>query len=171
MFTMLLDDHRAAVSEFADRAGAVSAAAWLTPRANGKWTPAQEARHLILAYEALTADLVEGKAMRLRGTPWKRRLWRLIGLTSILWAKRIPAAVTAPREVRPEWEPAQQATLLPLFRTRADEFENAIVRTQRSEPGRTLTHPMFGSLTLEHALKLSSVHTRHHANFLPSVAR
>lgn len=169
-FGSLMDDHRAAVREFDERAAVVAAAAWLTPRAEGKWTPAQETRHLILAFEALTRDLLEGKPMRMRGAPWKRRIWRAIGMTSMLWFRKIPAAVSAAREVRPESESAPQSELLPLFRKRAEEFEAALLRTFRDAPRRTMTHPMFGSVALDHAVKLSSVHTRHHAKFLPAVA-
>jgi hypothetical protein len=170
-FLTLLDDHRAAVREFAERAGAVVVGSWLTRRAEGKWTPAQETRHLIMAFEALTRDLLEGKPMRLRGSVWQRLIWRLIGMTSMLWLRRIPTAVSAPREVRPEAESAPQSVLLPLFRTRAEEFEAALLRTFREAPRRTMTHPMFGSVALHHAVRLSSVHTRHHTNFLPAVAR
>jgi len=166
----LLDDHRAAVREFDARAAAVAVDAWLTPRAEGKWTPAQETRHLIMAFEALTRDLLEGKPMRLRGSAWQRPIWRLIGMTSMLWLGKIPTAVSAPREVRPESEPAPQSELLPLFRKRAEEFEAALLRTFREAPRRTMTHPMFGSVALDHAVRLSAVHTRHHANFLPAVA-
>jgi hypothetical protein len=163
-----LEDHRAAVREFVERASALDAVEWLTPRAEGKWTPAQEARHLILTYEALTRDLTGGAQLRLRGNPWKRRVWRWIGLTSILWRKRIPVAVRAPREVRPEWEPASANELLPLLRARADEFDAVYVHACEAEPSRCLSHPMFGALSLDHAIRLMSVHTRHHAAFLPA---
>lgn len=167
----LLADHGRAIREFCDKADALSAAAWLAPRAEGKWTPAQETRHLILAYEALVRDLVEGRTMRLRGTPWKRRLWRAIGLASIRWRRRLPVGVTAPREVRPPWEAAPRDELLPLLQLRAAEFESAVARALRDDPGRTFTHPMMGPLSLTHSLEFCVVHVRHHAGFLPSVAR
>ena len=169
-YTTLLADHRAAVREFTDKAGAVGAKAWLTPRAEGKWTPAQETRHLILAYQAITRDLLEGKTMRLRGTAWKRRLWRVIGMWTVLRRNRLIMGVSAPREVRPERETGSRDKLVPLLLQRASEFEAAVEFTRGKDPGRTITHPMMGALTLAHSLKFCAVHARHHANFLPSVA-
>jgi hypothetical protein len=123
-----------------------------------------------MSFEALTRDLLEGKPMRMRGAPWKRPIWRAIGMTSMLWFKKIPVASTAPREARPDWETTARAELLPLFRKSAEEFEAALLRVFGEHPRRTITHPMFGQVALDDAAKLSSVHTRHHANFLPVVA-
>jgi hypothetical protein len=167
----LLADHRVAVREFTTKARAVGPKSWYVPRADDKWTPAQETRHLIMAYEALARDLLEGKTLRLRGTPWQRRLWRIIGLWTVLWRKRLIMGVTAPRETRPAEERGSRDTLIPLLEQRAAEFEAAVEFTRDKDPGRTITHPMIGALTLERSLKFCAVHTRHHANFLPSVAR
>jgi hypothetical protein len=169
-YAELLSDHRAAVEEFAAKARAVNAAQWLVPRAEGKWTPAQEACHLILTYQALTRDLLEGKTMRLRGTPWKRRLWRLIGLTYVLRFGRLVRGVTAPREVRPMPERRGSARLIPVLLQRCAEFESAVEFTRSTDPERTITHPMMGGLSLAQSLKFCAMHTRHHASFLPSVA-
>jgi DinB superfamily len=163
----LLRDHGAAVREYVERANAVGDGRWLVPRAEGKWTPAQETRHLILAYEALCRDLSGGPKMALRGTPARRLVWRIVGLTSILWRKRIPVAVRSPREARPEWEPASPAELLPQLQRKAREFDEQFTRVWRAEPGRCVTHPFFGAITLDHAIRFSCVHTRHHAAFLP----
>jgi len=162
-----LVDHKAAVGEFIEKAGALNAAQWLTPRGEGKWTPAQETTHVILAYDSFLSQLNGGPPMRLRGTPWKRRVWRLIGLNSILWRKRIPVAVNAPREVRPEWEPAPAAELLPRLRRRAEEFDTVFASKWRAEPRSRVTHFMFGELVLDQAIQLMSIHTRHHAALLP----
>lgn len=163
----LLDDHAASVQEFAAKAGRVGAARWLVPRAEGKWTPAQETRHLILAYDAFLRDASGAGKMQLRGSRMMRRIWRLFGLTVILWRKRIPVAARAPRESRPEWEPASAAELLPLFHDRATRFAETITRLQKHEPGRTFTHPYFGELAIDQTLTLVAVHNRHHAAFLP----
>lgn len=169
-FRTLLTDHRAAVREFSDKANALTSNQWFVPRGEGKWTPAQETRHLIMAYEALARDLLEGKTLRLRGTPWKRRLWRLIGLWTVLWRNRLVMGVTAPRELRPPTESGSRDKLVALLNQRVAEFEAAVEFTRAKDPGRAITHPMMGALTLAHSLKFCAVHARHHANFLPSVA-
>jgi len=169
-YETLLVDHRAAVRDYTEKAKAVSSSQWFTPRAEGKWTPAEETRHLIMAYEALTRDLLEGKTLRLRGTPWKRRLWRLIGMWSVMWRNRLIMGVSAPRELRPVPERMSRDKLVPLLVQRVAEFEAAVEFTRAKDPQRTVTHPMMGALTLAHSLKFCAVHTRHHAAFLPSVA-
>ena len=167
----LLTDHVHAVREFVDRANAVAKPQWLVPRAEGKWTPAQETKHVILAYEAFLRQLTEGTPMRLRGNALKRRIWRLIGLNAILWRKRIPVAVKAPREARPEFITSGPDELLPELRRRAEAFDVAFAHAWRNEPKRRMTHYMFGALSLDQGIRLVSVHTRHHAAFLPQPAK
>jgi uncharacterized damage-inducible protein DinB len=160
-------DHQASLREFVTKARDVPIERWLAPRAEGKWTPAQEARHLVLGYEAFMRDIGGGVGMQLRGSPWRRLLWRWLGLTSILWRKRIPVAARAPRESRPEWETVPASELLPELERRASEFEATLSRAWRDEPDRTVTHPYFGRITLDQTLQLVAVHNRHHAAFLP----
>jgi hypothetical protein len=163
----LLDEHAASAREFVAKARAVAPAQWLVPRAEGKWTPAQETRHLILAYDALLKDALGAGKMRLKGNALKRRIWRLIGLTSILWRKRISVAARAPREARPEWEPAPASELLPIFESRVAQFAETIAQLQKHEPGKSFQHPYFGDLAIEQTLTFVAVHNRHHAKFLP----
>jgi hypothetical protein len=165
----LIADHDAAVREFVDRASALDARRWLTPRAAGKWTPAQETTHVMLAYDEFTRQLRETRPMRLHRSRLRRALARLVGLTSILWFKRIPVAVNAPREARPEWVETGADELLPQLRGRTNEFETTFARVWREEPRRRMSHYLFGPLTLEQGITLVTVHTRHHAAFLPPV--
>lgn len=168
---LLQADHRAAVDEFIARAAACPEPRWLTPRAEGKWTPAQEARHLILAYDAFTANLRGERHIPLSGTPAQRMVWRAVGLTSILWFRRIPAAVRAPRGVRPEWEATPRAELLTLLRASTERFITVFEDAWHTQPARRVDHPFFGALNLDQALRLMAVHTRHHAAFLPRPPR
>lgn len=162
-----LADHQASVREFLERARAVPADRWLVSRADGKWTPAQETRHLILTYAAFMRDLRREGHMQLRGSPLRRFIWKAVGLSWIKWRKRIPRAVRAPREVRPAWEPAAAAELLPELVRLSQEFEALFTEKWHGEPGRRVTHPFFGEITLDDAICISAVHTRHHAAFLP----
>lgn len=165
-----LPDHQAAVREFIARASAVPADRWLVPRAEGKWTPAQETRHLVLTYEAFMRDLRDAGHMQLRGTPLRRFVWKLLALPSIIRRKRILWAVRAPREARPEWESAEASELLPELLRRTEEFEAVLLDAVRRDPRRRVTHPFFGGITLDDAIRLCTIHTRHHAAFLPTVS-
>lgn len=163
----LLQDHANAVDEFFHRAAGVTSGRWNLPRAEGKWSPALEVKHVILAYEAFIRDLEGGEPMKLVGTRFKRMLWRAVGLTMIIRGKRLPRGARAPRESRPgEGEHDQQA-LLNEFRDRTTRFESRYREVWQRTPGRTVTHPYFGQLDLVDAMKMCTVHTRHHAAVLP----
>jgi uncharacterized damage-inducible protein DinB len=165
----LLQDHRRAVEEFLRRAEAVDAQRWLTPRAQGKWTPAEETQHIILSYREFLRQLRESTPVRLRLTGPRRIIARLIGLTSILWFRRIPMAVKAPREVRPEPVTTPAGELLATLRQHTDDFHTNFAVAWRSEPQRPMSHPFFGAISLDQGIRFVTVHTRHHANFLPPV--
>jgi hypothetical protein len=162
-----LADHRASVREFIERASAVPTDRWLLPRAEGKWTPAQEARHLLLTYQAAMRDLRREHRMQLRGSRLRRMVWKMVGLSWIIWRRRIPRPVRAPREVRPAWESADAAQLLPELQRSTEEFEAVFARKWSDEPETRLTHPFFGAITLDDAIRVLAVHNRHHAAFLP----
>jgi uncharacterized damage-inducible protein DinB len=163
----LLADHAAAVDEFFHRAAQVTSGRWNTPRAEGKWSPAQEVKHVILAYEAFTNDLTGAARMRLVGTPFKRMLWRAIGLTMILWGRRIPPRARAPRESRPAEGDHEQQALLNEFRERTTAFDAIFRKTWQDDPAKRVVHPYFGELDLVDAIRMCTVHTRHHAAVLP----
>jgi uncharacterized damage-inducible protein DinB len=164
----LLAGHRLAVDEFLARARQVSSARWNTARAPGKWSPAQEVKHVVLAYEAFIRDLEGGESMRLVGTPLKRALWRAVGLTSIVWLKKIPRGARAPRESRPPEAAMDQGELLAQLREQTDRFEAIFRETWDRDATRRVVHPYFGSLDLSDGMTMCTVHTRHHAAVLPS---
>lgn len=164
---LLTQRHDRAVREFVEKARAIGSERWLTPRAEGKWTPAQEVMHLILTYEAFVRQLSHGTTIRLRGTRVQRMIWRAVGMTSILWFKKIPAAVNAPREVRPDPVDTPAAELIPRMEELVAAFESTFARVWRDDPGRRLMHPLFGYVSLDQGIRFLTVHTRHHAAFLP----
>jgi len=166
--TQLLTDHAAAVRDFAALAAAISADQWNVERAPGKWTPAQEAKHLALGYGAFVRDLRGGPTLRLKGRWWQRRLWRWRVLPRILDSGRIPYAARAPREARPPDRPGDQSELLAELGTQVAQFEATVIEMQRSQPRRRVTHPYFSVLTLSQLVRLCTVHTRHHTAFLPN---
>lgn len=167
----LLVAHRAAAAEFAERAAAIADARWFVPRGEGKWTPAQETRHLVLAYDGFMADLRDEWRTPMKGNAFQRAIWSAYGLPHILWRGRIPRAVRAPREYRPADERAPRGELVAVYRQRCGEFCALFADKWRGEPRRKLQHPWFGKLNLDHAMRLATVHTRHHAAFLAQSAR
>jgi len=162
----LLADHDAAATEFLELAASVSPDDWHVPRAPGKWTPAQETKHLILGYEAFVRDLRGEGRLRVRGRWWQRRLWRWVVLTRIFARGEMVRTAPAPREVRPAERPGDKEALLADFRRAVSTFRTTIVETQRTSPRRCVTHPYFDALTLSQLLRLCAIHTRHHAGFL-----
>lgn len=167
----LFDDHAAAVRECLSAARDVPQARWHQPRAPGKWTPAQEIKHLSLGYAAFERDLRGAGAMQLRGRWWQRRVWRVVALRYILRSGRIPRAAPAPREVRPAEAPGDQATLIAELQARVQSFEAVLRETMARDPRRRVTHPYFNALTLEQLLRFGAVHTRHHAAFVRESTR
>ena len=165
-----LDEHAAAARDFAARAAAVPEAEWDRPRAPGKWSPAQEVEHVALAVETFAADLRGEPAMRVVVPPARRVVLRALVLPYILWAGRFPVAARAPRETRPtrsEGAAGGKAELVGRLRAAVRSLEAALGPAEQVDARRRVTHAYFGSLDLRRALRLSTVHTRHHARRLP----
>jgi hypothetical protein len=159
-----LDEHRVALAGFADAAQRVPAAAWKAPRAPGKWSPAQVAEHLVLAYEALLGELHGGPAMKPRARPWQQNVLRWIVLPHILFHRSIPRA-GSPREMRPGETGPDRAPVLHRLAERADELQRELDRARRAGAGH-LTHPYFGRVPPVKALRFCAVHVEHHTRQL-----
>lgn len=153
-------EHAASIEDFTARAESVADALWPTSVVPGKWSPAQVAEHIALAYEAILRDLSGGPAMRLRASWWQRVLLRRFLLPRILTSGRIPFAATAPREARPGGEPLDRAEVLRRVREGASRLD-AVMR-ESGESAR-VTHPYFGTLRGREILRFCAIHTRHHA--------
>ena len=156
-----------ATNDFADRAAAVPPERWREPRTDGKWSPAQETHHLVLTYEVLLRELRGGRGMRLQLQSWQRLLLRWLVKPRLLRSGRFPRGVRAPREIRPSERVPDQEPLVARLRRHAAEFAAVVDRTRQTAPGRHLTHPFFGSLSLEEAVRMCEVHVRHHEAKLP----
>jgi hypothetical protein len=170
----LLDEHATAARDFAGRAAAVPDVEWGRPRAPGKWSPAQEVEHIALAYEIFAADLRGERTMRVIVPPGRRLLLRALVLPYILRRGRFPVAARAPREARPspsETAVGGKAELLERLDAAVRSLEAALGPAERADASRRVTHAYFGSLDLPKALRLSAVHTHHHARRLPALPR
>lgn len=158
-------EHEAAVSEFAQAARRWAGEAWLLPLAPGKWSPAEVTSHVLAAYSVLLAELRGGPGLRLRGSPVARWLLRHTILRRILAGHPFPVGVRAPAETRPlEVFPDAESGIAALERGVAafstELAQQAALRRVR------LTHTYFGALPARNALRLLTVHTRHHARQL-----
>ena len=158
----LLADNHAAVDAFITTAEGVPRRQWTQPLAEEKWSPAQHVHHVALAYEAMARDVSGGERAKLIGTPFKRRLWRLGGLTQILWRRKLPSGATSPREMRPPETSPVPAALFAQLRHAVESFDSALRTAWVGCPNHKVQHPYFGDISLRQALVLIAVHTRHH---------
>ena len=163
---VLVAFYRDAVREFITRAEAVDPERWELPRAEGKWTPAQEAEHVGLAYGVIVADFEKGQGFKVIVFGWKRWLLRQLILPRIMRG-HFPVAARAPREVRPAVPTKSRAELLRQLRDNSEKALTHALDALEKQPSRTCAHPYFGSLTIREMLVFASVHTWHHTDFLP----
>ena len=159
-------DHRAAVEAVADALRRVQPSAWRVPARPGKWTPAEIAQHLALAYEPPMSELSGGPGFALRIPWWKRRLLRWKFLGSIVRRGEFPWGAPAPREIRPGTDTLDQGEAVGRLRETAALFERRLAEAQTQRRVR-LKHAYFGRLTPRQTLKLLAAHAYHHERQLP----
>jgi uncharacterized damage-inducible protein DinB len=161
--------HREAVESCAATIRAVPVAAWTRERAAGKWTPAQIAEHLRIAYEPLLSEVGGGAGMAVRLPWWKRRLvrWRFLPL---ILRGGFPKNAPAPREIRPTGHSASPEEAARRLSESAAQFLDRLGEAALGGPVR-LTHPYFGGLSALQTLGLLTSHARHHQSQLPAEAR
>lgn len=165
-FARAAADHRAAVEAVADALRRVELSAWRVPVRPGKWTPAEIAHHLALAYEPPLSELSGGPGYALRIPWWKRRLLRWKFLGGIVRRGEFPWGAPAPREIRPRTDAPDQGEAVGRLREAAALFERRLAEAQAQRRVR-LKHAYFGPLTPRQTLKLLAAHAYHHEKQLP----
>jgi hypothetical protein len=155
------EEHRAALAAFLDLAEQLREDEWRAPWAPGKWTRAEIAEHLALAYEAAIREIHTGVGFRLRATGLRQRLLRWIFLPHILFHRSLPVRVGAPRETRPAEVTAPRAQVLRRLRELGERYEAEMERAIERGGGH-LTHPYFGKLPPIKAMRFIAVHIEHH---------
>jgi DinB superfamily len=106
--------------------------------------------------------------MELRLSRPRRWLFRHTLLPRILATGKFPAGARAPRETRPRTDSPSSAASLQALTEQADVFIQSL--SERACAGRVrLTHAYFGPMSARQALRLVTVHTRHHADQLAQV--
>ena len=161
--------HRAATAEFSAQVTRVPPERWHASAGEGKWSPAEEALHVAMAYEAVLGNLAGGTGMRLRVSPLRATLLRRVVLPWILRTGTFPRKVPAPREIRPSEAEAHALTAAALLQRldhAANAAEIALQAADNRAPSVRLVHAYFGALRPLPALRLLSAHTRHHARRL-----
>ena len=140
---------------------------WLSTRA-GKWSPAEEALHVVIAYEigrnAAAAPGGDG-GMRMLVSPARAWLSRQLLLPLMLATKRFPRGAKAPTEVVPSLPEAatlSAADVSARLVRSAREAVAALRRSGESATPRRFVHAYFGPLDSLDTLRLLSAHTRHH---------
>ena len=166
-FQNTLTENRAAVASFIAAARALPAGAWTQARAPGKWSPAQIAEHVAMAYEISRTGL-QGKFPGASAPRLLRPIIRALFLNPVLKKGRFGAGAKAPGPFRPSASPAPAATLLPRVQSAADGFEAALA-AELAQGHATVDHPFFGRVALGDYLRLQVIHTDHHRRQLSAV--
>ena len=160
-----LEEHDQVLARYLVRLRGVPAERWHEPAAEGKWSPAEVALHLALAYEVGRDACSGGQGMRMRVSPAVAWLSRTVMLPVILRTRTFPRGAPAPREVRPAALDARgmskEALEARLRLVGADAASALRAAADRTPPPR-FVHAYFGRLAPLTTLRLLSAHTRHH---------
>ena len=160
--------HRAAVAECVTAFAAVPGDAWSRPLGPGRWSPAEIAEHLAIAYEPPLSELSGGPGFSIRVSWWKRRALRWGFLPEILNGG-FPAGAPAPREIRPKRAAASPEEASRALSLSAERFLATLAEARTARRVR-LTHPYFGKLRPAQTVMLLTSHALHHRRQLPGPA-
>ena len=156
-----VEEHQVALASYLDAAAALPADAWTTPWQPGKWTPAEITEHLALTYRVFIGEATTGATMKLKLTPFRRRMLKLLLLPHMLFHRKFPKGARAPREVRPEAPAGSREEALEGLRGLGEQFERAAEAARGAgKPG--LTHPYFGLVDWNRGLRFCALHIEHH---------
>ena len=165
-FDSAAEEHRRAIADCAAVIHLVAPAEWERARAEKKWTPAQIAEHLAIAYDPPLAELAGTGGFRLLVPWWKRRILRWKFLATILEGT-FPPGVPAPREIRPAVTAPTPEDGARRLVERSEIFLERFAAAHAQGRAR-VTHPYMGRLDGVVALRFLTSHVRHHRRQLPS---
>jgi len=154
--TKALESNRGAVDEFLGVAQSMEPQ-WMTPRSEGKWSPAQVVEHVARTYEE-GAKLVAGDSSHFPNMPgFLRPIMRGLFYNRILKNKSFPKAKTFKA-----FDPAEGPSSVAEGRTRLagalDKFEDAV----RKQDSTTIVSGVFGKVPLDSYVHFQELHARHH---------
>lgn len=163
-----VDEHQAALAAYLETAERVSDEAWMNPWAPGKWSPAVITEHLGMAYRVYVKEARGGPGMKLKLTPFRRRLLKTLLLPHMLFHRTFPRGARAPREVRPESDGLPKKQAIAELRLLGEEFEREVGRA-RTGGLQHVTHPYFGAIDVARGMRFAAVHIEHHTRQLASL--
>jgi hypothetical protein len=144
-----------------------SASTWTTPRAPGKWSPAQVTEHVARALEE-AANCIAERPSKLPTLP------RLIRPVAGWMFRRILRTGSFPKaKTNGAMNPVATSPAVPANAAAARErLESALAsfeREARARAGRTFAHTAFGVVSVEDYVRFTELHTRHHMKQIPLV--
>jgi predicted metal-binding membrane protein len=153
-----LQTTRTAVDDMIRTAHA-SADRWTTPRAAGKWTPAQVIEHVALALEASAAEIA-GRPTRFPTLPRPVRvLVRTLLFNRVLRSGTFPKAKANPA-MTPDDGPATPADAERRLAAAWRALEEAAIRSAAA--GDLMTSVLFGRVRIADYVTFQGYHARHH---------
>jgi len=166
------DDNAVAVGEFISRARPLSPIQWQTPRAVGKWTPCQDAQHLILSFRFFTEAILGRRELALEVSPERSRALCATVIPKLRLREPLPVGARSPAEADPT-EVAHSSvedrdSVLRDLVSAGCAFQAALLATT-ADSRRQVQHPYFGLIRIEEFEIVATAHTRHHMRFLPTV--
>jgi hypothetical protein len=141
------------------RAGEQSGAAWIAPRAPGKWSPSQIVEHVARNLEE-SANIAAGRPSKVRRPPAVvRPIARLI-FRRVLRKAAFPKGFKAHKALNPASGPGTPAEGRIRLETAHQKFDE--VCRQIAADGRLMTTG-FGSVPVQDYVRFQELHTRHHS--------
>ncbi len=137
---------------------------WSTPRAPGKWSPAQITEHVARSFEE-GANAVAERPTKLPTVPGFLRPVARWMFKRILTTGKFPKAKTS-RAMNPDATPTSPANAEEA-RARLQSAQAAFERECRARAGRTFVHASFGEVSVEDYVRFAELHTRHHTKQIP----
>jgi hypothetical protein len=162
----LLAANRSAVDDLIE-AGERSAPNWNTPRAPGKWSPAQITEHVARSLEE-GANVIAGRPSKLPTLPGFMRPLARWFFNRVLRKGAFPKAKT-----NAAMNPERTSPAVPTNPAEARTRLNAALATFEREcrarvaAGRPVESPAFGVVTVEDYARFNELHTRHHMMQIP----
>jgi hypothetical protein len=140
------------------RAGEQSGAAWLAPRAPGKWSPSQIVEHVARGLEE-AANIAAGRPSKVPMPPAVVRLIGRFMFKRVLRKAAFPNGLKAHEAVNPASGPATPAEGRIRLEATHQEFEEVCRRiAAEGRPMRT----WFGAVPVQDFARFIEIHTRHH---------